>query len=285
MAAFLPWAMDPTIVPGPVAASPPAKTPLKVRFKGNGVNLNRSPSGFLQALEGLHHAVCPRDSGRHKDGVERFSEIIGSDIPANALSQLDFNPHFPDDREILLDHVFGESVRGKPIGQEASHPVLGVEEGDVIAHPSQIMGCHQSGRTSPKDRHLLAILLRECHFKFCLVDVFDEELLQVANGDGTVFFHPFAFPFARVRTGVGENPRERKFISDEGQGLLEFSHRDQGHVSLGIDMERAGRPAGRDASLLNPVGAWHGLSEELVDGCPCDQPLFVIVRDLHRADL
>ncbi len=113
----------------------------------------------------------------------------------------------------------------------------------------------------------------------------NQESLEMTDGDGPILFDPFAFPFTGVRAGIGKDSGEGQFFPDEFKGLLELAHRDQGNISLGIDMERAGGTAGRSPPLFDSIGARHGLGKELVDGGTGDQSLLVIIRNFNRADL
>ncbi len=116
-------------------------------------------------------------------------------------------------------------------------------------------------------------------FKLRFLDMIDQKPLEMADGDGPILFDPLAFPLTGMRAGIGKDSGEGKFFPDEFKGLLELARRDEGNISLGIDMERAGRPAGRSSSLLDSIGARHGLGKELVDSGPGDQSLFIIVRN------
>jgi hypothetical protein len=81
------------------------------------------------------------------------------------------------------------------------------------------------------------------------------------------------------------DPGERVFLSHEGQGLFKLAGCNEGNVTLGVHVDRAGSPAGRLSSLLNPISTRHGLSKELIDGRAVDKAFFIIVGDLHRTGL
>ncbi len=146
MAAFLPWAMDSIIVPGPVTASPPAKTPFRFVSRVTGSARMVPHRVPFNPLKALRIESAPAIPVAMKNGVKALQKGIGRGL-AHPGIEMNFDPHLFDDGEILFDHLFGQAIGGKSIRQETAHLVLGLKKGDRIALPPQIVGCHESGRT------------------------------------------------------------------------------------------------------------------------------------------
>jgi hypothetical protein len=104
--------------------------------------------------------------------------------------------------------------------------------------------------------------------EFGFVDMIDQKSFQIADGDRPVLFDPFTFPFAGMGTDIGKDSRKRKFLSHQGKGLFEFPLRDEGNITLGITMERAGGCTGRRSASIHGVFEGNSLRKGNIDRLP-----------------
>jgi hypothetical protein len=118
MAAFLPWAIESIIVPGPVTKSPPAKTPFNPVSRVTGSD---TVPGSLQSLEYTGHRFGSGHADGKINGIKRLKKRLWRDIFSHFDLEPDLDSHLLDDGKISFDDLPGEPVRGKTVGEESAH--------------------------------------------------------------------------------------------------------------------------------------------------------------------
>jgi hypothetical protein len=111
----------------------------------------------------------------------------------------------------------------------------------------------------------------------------DEKPFEIADGDRTILFNPFAFPLARMGAGIGEDPWKGKGLPHEGEGFFELPLRDKGHIALSIAMQRTGGCTGRRAPSVDGIFKGDSLGEGDIDGLFLSQSHVKFVRKRYRA--
>jgi len=161
----------------------------------------------------------------------------------------DLHPERGDVGDVAVHHhhhLVGEPER-RDEPQRAAGPVLGLEDGDRVAEPGEVVGCGQAGRARADDGHALLVPVlgrAELGLRMARVVVVRGEPLEPADGERTLQLAPRAGALAGGVAHPPQGAREGSRLQDELQRLVEQAASDQGDVPVGLDPRRAREAAG-----------------------------------------
>ncbi len=161
-----------------------------------------------QAVLGLGEAVhgelaAAVGAQAQEDRVVALAQLVQADVAAHAGAGAHLHPHVDDPLDLAVDHLPRAAVGGQAVLHHAAELLVGLEDGDGMPAPAELVGGGQTAGTGADHGHLLAgggTGLPEG--ESVLQGVVAEELLDAVDAHRVLD----AVPVARLLAGGGAGP-------------------------------------------------------------------------------
>ena len=163
------------------------------------------------------HGGCFRGAHAHEHGVVTLvHDVVHGQVHAHVDPVLDLRAHALHQGDLLLEDVPGQTVVRDAHGGHAPALGVGLEDGALVAHPAQVKGAGQPGRTGPDHGHLLVpgLLGPVVGLGLGRDLAVRGKALEPLYGDGLVHQRPAAVKLAGADADPADGPGHGAVVAD-----------------------------------------------------------------------
>ena len=210
--------------------------------------------GIVAVADGAQHLDCGDDvvavfafdadllidvgADSDVDRVVLLLDLGDRKILADADIRFDFDAGRQDVLDLIIQSLSGQTVAGDAVAKHAAQLISLLEDGHLVTHDRQIVGCRQAAGAAADDGDFLAGGF--CQRRYVIVgDMIRREAFNAADVDGVVQHVAAAAVFAGVFADESTGRNEGVVLADEPHSVVVAAFVDQCDVSRNVHVGRA----------------------------------------------